>query len=274
MDDSGKRAANPVVTAATFVFRAGAYARFSKHWNEALDEFGLSRVEGGPGYFHMVDFAAKTKPYYDWPEHVRRERLNILLDAIVDNASRVASTWVPVPQYEASVRKKSDIRLGGPFGMAAVSCFLLLGHWLRGHPEAQIALVLEDGSEGMGQIEKTYKMMKYEHAVPGYSRLYSFTHAGKEVAGLQAADMLAYEMQRRGATMIGGDPRPVRPYILRRLNKIDGTMAILETIQLRRWSDAFEHNFTGSQFDEKRNLITWPDGRIEPLSNYVRDEWF
>lgn len=248
-DESGTHKDSHVVAVAGFIASDESWAEFSTEWVSALTEFKLP-------FFHMADFAAKA-PGYRWPEELRRGRLQRLLSIIVNHVGVSVGTAIPTALYKKNVVDSVDRLLGGPYGMAAASCFLDLGDIVRPTAES-IACVFERGAEGVGEVTKSYRRLTRDKAFRQYTTLASLSFEDKrKLVPLQAADILAYELHRRVQTQLGLDARPRRNHPLAVLSQRPNAWVHFKEGALKDWSRALSKDTTGWTLNVK------PDGGLE-----------
>ncbi len=98
--------------------------------------------------------------------------------------------------FEKFVSDEIKHKLGGAYGFLAYTCLVGIGQWCnrpsRQHSEP-INWVFEAGTEGRGQVHEMFNATYNNEKLRNYCRLGSWTFKGKDVAPLQAADVLAYE---------------------------------------------------------------------------------
>lgn len=269
-DESGKRNQTPVVAVGGFVFRAGEWKRFEKRWWDAIDSFGLPEDHR---FFHMNKFAVGAPPFREeegWDKPTKESRLRLLLDLICEYALFSTGSIVPVSSYETNVSAWADKHMGGPYGMASAACFMQMGKVLRLHPEAKVAAVWESGGEAAGPVIQTYNLMTRTPLFRKQTRLQSFMFGDKRVfAALQAADILAYELGRRGATQLQLDERVRREFVLgnfwHRIKFNHWTVQTDETMS--SWSRVVSLDLTGAKMDVENEVIYMPDGSVHRMQD-------
>jgi hypothetical protein len=264
-DESGTHKGSPALAVGGFLAKADEWGAFTYEWEKALKDWGLP-------FFHMADFESRLGDYADWPNDVRKERLNRLLgiigrhviasvgtvisiadyDAVFpeDEAPEAPNTqefapgiWTPwslepgEPEPEVSL-KPGDIRRksGGPYGLAAVEMCAEVARRvspLVGDPF--VAYVFESGATGAGQILKVFQGMMAREETRISMRILSIAFEDKRLfPPLQAADLLAYELHKQLPRQLGIETRP-RRYPLRELHKLPHSWGTMDAEEMRKW---------------------------------------
>ena len=122
LDESGTGPRDPALVIAGHIAPPDAWARLSIAWQSLMEEWGLR-------YFHMVDFERRKTPYADWPEPVRRDRLNLLLDLILETVTASISIAVPTDRFTRVFGERGSRNL--KFAVAARALFWELSKFDR-----------------------------------------------------------------------------------------------------------------------------------------------
>lgn len=264
-DESGTHKGSAALSVAGFLGKADEWGAFQVEWEDALRDFGLE-------FFHMASFESRQKGY-DWPEAVRRERINRLLGIIDRHVLYSVGVVLPLGDYEAIFpedeapagpnpewlapgivapgaprpgdppphsegHRPGDIRRksGGPYGLAATILFTAVAEQvkpLRGDPF--VAYIFESGAEGFGQIAKFFQDNYKDVSTRRELRLLSLAFEDKRlVKPLQAADLLAYELYKHLPRHLGQDDRPAR-YTLKALARLPRKWNTVDADELRKW---------------------------------------
>jgi hypothetical protein len=263
-DESGTHADSEAVTVAAFLAPAASWGALAYEWMTALDEWGLDQ-------FHMSGFENR-RPDFDWPDAVRRARLSRLLAIIQRHvtgsvgvsflradfdeafppdeipepprveeiAPGILAPWASRPgdMKPAEVDyRPGELRrkVGGAYGLAASALLIDAGLIAKALPdEPFIDYVFEDGAKGRGQLSKLIDGVLEDEGTRRDRRVASYTFGLKSVPGLQAADLLAYELRKQLYRERGLDPRPTR-YPLRVLANLPRRWGYLSVDELRTW---------------------------------------
>lgn len=264
-DESGTHKGAAALSVAGFLGKADEWGAFTFEWEQALADFGLT-------FFHMASFESRIGEY-DWPEDVRRERITRLLAIINRHVLGSAGIVLPIPDYDVifaedelppgpnvewlapgiaapgaprpgdappnepdmrrgAIRRKS----GGPYGLAATCLFMDVAKLAKALPgDPHIAYTFESGAQGVGQVAKLFQDNYTDVNSRRDLRLLSLTFADKrDMAPLQAADLLAYELYKHLPRQLGQDKHPTR-YTLKRLAEMPKLWGTLESEQLKTW---------------------------------------
>jgi hypothetical protein len=237
-DESGTDARSKVVGVAGIISDVARWEAFSAEWEEAIREFGL---KDNPGYFHMTDFESPhAAPYKDWPKHLKRERLNKLLDIILKYQLSSVGCLIPKDLFESIIEPYAKAVCGGPYGLAAMDCFHLLQPTLI-RVDGWMEYVFEDGvSGGKGELLTLYDPLKaYGKLNMSNLRMLSLVFRDKrKYVPLQAADMLVYELVKEFPRHMGWEKRLQPRYPLKRLREDLTQWHYLDVEQLRYWNQA------------------------------------
>lgn len=237
-DESGTDSKSGVVGVAGIISDVSRWEAFSVEWEAAIIDFGL---KDDPGYFHMTDFESPhAAPYKDWPEKVKHERLNRLLDIILKYELSSVSCLIPKDSFECLIEPDAKMVCGGPYGLAAMDCFHQLQSTLVG-VDGWIEYVFEDGvSVGKGELLTLYDCLKtYGRLNMSNLRMLSLAFRDKRMyLPLQAADILVYELVKEFPRQMGWGKRLPRRYPLKRLRESLTQWHYLDDERLRAWNQA------------------------------------
>ena len=187
---------------------ADNWERFDKKWKAALDTF----IDGRP--FHMKDYVRSKDPkppYVGWDTSKRTAFMSALLDAIEESAAQLVGCVVSIDGFSA-LMPEHQIMFRGPYFIAfqkvtrgASICGLSLDGPDRGEKVAMVYAyqkeygAIESGSDNpqnQGQAEQLWHAMRQSGTIDtNCMGAYSSAFAD-DVFGLQAADLLAYELTR------------------------------------------------------------------------------
>ena len=264
LDESGTHRGSRAIAVAGFLGRPDAWGAFAFEWTREIEAWGLDT-------FHMAQFESR-RPGYDWPEEVRRARLNRLLEIIDRHVAGSVGITFSMEDYDAvfppdeipegpniqelapgilapgSLRpgdpepapvdyRPGELRrkTGGPYGLAATAVMLDAAKIAWALPgERFVDYVFEDGASGRGQLRKVAGDILADEPSRRDMRVSSFAFRSKSEAPLQAADLLAYELHKHLPRELGQEDRPVR-YTLRRLAGMPRRWGRLDVDELRKW---------------------------------------
>ena len=238
-DESGTHAGSPAIAVAGYISTVEQWSQFTVEWKEALGEFGMPDSAA----FHMTDFVNRKKHFKGWTEGERRARLARLIQII--NRHVIASVAIAVPgaAYAAVMSDKAKRVTGGAYGLATFACMMDAATLLEpSFPSVRIAYAFESGAKGIGQIMKVFQENFNNPVQRAKLKLAGLTLAGKEVAPLQAADILAYEMFKHLPRQLGVEARRPRLDSLRPLSVPLHKWGHLEEDELRKWDSVLIHS--------------------------------
>ncbi len=184
MDESGTDDGAPVVTVGAYIARPSVWNDFTKRWNRQKYPINV---------FHAADCANCRGEFEGWEKAARDEYVAKLLPVLGDtNMLLPYATGIVLKDFDALIDKDDPAReyLGTPYG----ACF----HWL-------VQTILEDLQEQRldffhetndfkDDALQTFAIVKESNP----HRSLSLAFATKEeFVPLQAADILAYEANKR-----------------------------------------------------------------------------
>jgi hypothetical protein len=208
-DESGTHDGSRAISVAGYLSTPEKWLAFEQEWQAAKDAYGLE-------FFHMTDFVARQEEYADWSDAERGERLANLIAIINRNVIASVGFALPVRDYYSIFSKTAKRYVGGPYGLAALSCFMDASKAIRSQlPDARIAYVFERGVKGKGQVMKVFDRVCDDFEVRESNRLASLTYEDKrDFSPLEAADILAYELYRHLPVQLKEIPGEVRKTLL------------------------------------------------------------
>ena len=231
-DESGTHDGSPAVVFAGFLSTPGGWQRLERDWRRALNDFGLP-------FFRMSSFANMTGDYKGWPEELRRERLQRLLDTISEHVVGSVGCVVPTDLYEKCFSAAGIARRvsGGPYGLAASETMVATATLVRQLPgNPQVAYVLESGAVGRHQATRVFTANLNDPESKEHFRLLSLSFQTKrDSVSLQAADMLAYELYREWPRSRLTPHAPKR-YPLTQFAKLPRQWGWMDEDELNKWA--------------------------------------
>lgn len=228
-DESGTHGGSDAVVVAGFVSHADMWVDFSAHWQMALNDFGVD-------CFHMSDFANRVKPYEGWTEPERQQRLTRLLGIVAEHTLASTAVVIPCKAFDSAFSDRAKAICGGPYGLAAIACFMYLAETLREEKiDGWVNYVFESGAHGSGQLATLFNANYRDPEQRERLRLLSLRFDDKRLFPLQAADMLAYELFKESPRRLGQGERPAR-YPLKALANRPRKWGYLSEDELRKWA--------------------------------------
>ena len=188
------------------------WKNFDKEWRKAMRSAGVSS-------FHMKDFESRYGPYEDWP-NIKRVGVITRLNRIIRqhriygcsfSADREAFNELVTPDVTKAFAAKTV------YGFGAFSCMEQLAEWRsqNGFDGPTRYLFAKLNKQG-GDLDR---MFTYGLKHDGMKKRYGIVRTwekelANKVPGLQAADILAYEVNKRVVNMFGFGEQVVRKSLL------------------------------------------------------------
>jgi hypothetical protein len=184
------------------------WKRFEREWARALKEHGAQ-------YLHMREYAQCRGEFEGWPERKRRALMSKLTWIIKSNVQFRVGIVVPCEAYKqtAGSIEPNNTRLS-PFWLCFQDCLSAIAEYCQEHKITDdIALVFDENNESSKHANGFYNSFKQSSNVPNRNQLVSLSFVNdKKVTPLQAADLLAYELNKYH-----------RGYVRKPLEMLDGT---------------------------------------------------
>lgn len=208
MDETG----HPHDLNSRFVGMAGLLApslnweRFESQWNDTLNRFNLD-------YFHMKDFAHSKKAFKNWKgdEERRRALLGDLVQVIRQSHAVPFGGIIPMEPYR-SFPKHLQETLRSPYHLSfTVCCYLLFALARPARPlKESIAPVFAEHAEFQHQAAWGIDFLR--NIDPEINELLDSPvfRSPQKIVALQAADFVAYEMQKEAVRRRYSPSGPIR----------------------------------------------------------------
>lgn len=183
-DESGSSGEGGFVSIAGFVATEERWTTFDAAWNAALAKHGIP-------YLHTTDLANFKRIYKEWTVEQQRALVADLMAVIWDMGRVVAiGSTIAVDDFN-SFNAEQRARWIDPY-------FLLLqevlnGATLEARPDNErVRIIYSQQDEFRGKFQQLYRVLQRREP-----RLDTLTFADmRTTPGLQAADLLAYELKR------------------------------------------------------------------------------
>jgi hypothetical protein len=202
-DESGHAASEDFVAIAAYVADEAVWAKFDVAWNAALTEHGAP-------YLHAVELAHLTKTYKGWTVERQKALSADLMHVIQTSGHLVAAGAVLSTKDFRSLTKEQQGRLLNPFYplFQEVVRAASLNALFRA-PELKVKMIFSRQDEFSGLAEKLYAVMA--KTIDTKDRLGGLEFQNmRTVPGLQAADVLAYEVCRYYKGKAKNPKKPMR----------------------------------------------------------------
>jgi hypothetical protein len=179
------------------------WCRYEREWRHVLQEYRI-------GSLHMKKFAHSQGEFAGWPESKRVALLQQLIAIIKSRVLYRVGAVVPCADYDQTVgaADPGDDRRS-PFWLCFLSCFSAIMAYCRKEQIGDdIAVVLDQNNESNAHALGFYSSFKELPDIPNRDQLVSLSFADdKKINPLQAADLLAYELNKYHQ---GFDRKPLR----------------------------------------------------------------
>ena len=225
-DESGSKD-TPLVTMAGYLSDEHHWNRFEREWARALNEHGAK-------YLHMKEYAHCRGEFEGWPEWKRKALMKKLIWTIKSNVKFRVGIVVPCEAYQQIVGSidPNNTRLS-PFCHCFQSCMRAISEYCQKHKITDdVALVFDENNESSKHASGFYTSFKQSNA-PSRNQLVSLSFADdKKVTPLQAADLLAYELNKYH-----------RGYVRKPLEMLDGTygaFCVWTADMLKQYASGFQ----------------------------------
>lgn len=189
LDESGIHEGSPVVTVAAYVGRPRSWQAWTRQWNVAKRPIKV---------FHAADAQALKGEFCGWEEDDRDALVKRILPVTVDAGFPGIVIGINLDDFDRAVSTEPELRkwLGTPY----TACF----HWVlqsliylqfRSNSRERVAFVHEN-NDFHGEAMESFRYME-KHANPGRVEMSMMFGSKATYPPLQAADILAYEGNRR-----------------------------------------------------------------------------
>lgn len=188
-DESGTDSSNANLVVAGFVGTVEQWERFDNEWLNTLNEAGMD-------YFHakqLDDGRRGFGPYAKWREADRRRLLSRLLAIIATRTRYSFATVLSKAAYSAVISPDELLRkyFGTPYSFAAFNCLHQTIDWRdQKYPNTPVLFTFDGGHKNHGELTRSAEQLRNS------DRLIVDLTTGddRRIPGIQAADLLAFEM--------------------------------------------------------------------------------
>jgi hypothetical protein len=162
--------------------------------------------QGRPEPFHMSSFESGNWPSkgYRFRSKVSRTRfLNDLLDIMRHRVKLRVFTVIWLHHYHALFSGDKTFKL--PWMMCALGCASRIARWGERNASDRIPFTFERGGEGWGAAHDNICQLEKQGRL-GKTKIGNWDYDDKHVAGLQAADLWAWELRNHFQAQLPGKP--------------------------------------------------------------------
>jgi hypothetical protein len=207
-----ERPNEPLVgTVACWLSTAELWKKFEKRWRRALREFDID-------HFHMKDYEARQGAYRSWSNPERVERLRKLQRIMKEKTIYGCSISVNRDDYEEKITSLPNLASWSGktwYAYGVRGCIKQLAVWCDQSSychETSICYVFGDGPKQGGELDRLFNEMLNTPVEKKRYRVSGVWIKGimRETVQLQAADVIAYELNKRAVNTVSGGPQFVR----------------------------------------------------------------
>lgn len=204
-DESGHAADQNIVSIGGFLGTAEEWLAFDTKWQELLATHGIRE-------FHASKISADHGVCKGWS----RDRINALMSDVVSAITSRdllgISHSIIVPDFQLVVGRHSwfSMKFGSPYQLCYEASIQAAARWIQRNPKCEgdrvevvFASNLEHGGAARIEGERYVKHERYAHLISDV-----MSAAARDVPGLQAADLLAYETFKYSTAHFYRRPNP------------------------------------------------------------------
>ena len=166
-------------------------------WNEINSDFGVSR-------FHAQPLNRKEGEYSGWDDEKKKQYSAALLNVINCYGNKIVAynCGMYVDEYLSIINETGQKKLGNPYLACFNSCVAMITRHMEEESDFQsdwhFDVIHDQGSKFDRQVHDYFNLLKSNPNFPYRHRMGNFTLAKSEdYAGLQTADLMAYEYFKR-----------------------------------------------------------------------------
>jgi len=203
-DESGHSASSSFVCMGGCIASLEAWSAFEKEWEQKLNEYGIT-------CFHMTDFESNWGEFKGWENEPAKHKacLADLVNIMNDHIDLYIGTSENVEDHKLSPPPKVD-----PYFNCLMTCIDHIASYVSDLPgDQRLETVFADHPEFGRRVRQLYPEVR---AVSGmYGKLATDTYGfPRDILPLQAADIVAYEINKEWQRQADGCMRPKRwPFI-------------------------------------------------------------
>lgn len=199
IDESGTHVGSAHLTVALALIPDSAEDAFETRWTSLLTRYGIH-------VFHMTDFNSCQGEFTNWSP----ERCHDFSLEIVDTVKAHVVFWMGNTIETVSAHLIEDeVAVLSPYIVGCAFLLKQVGTWVANQKDdVQIAYAFEDGVRDQHKFDRALKGIVAPDAATAKRFGYlSHAYRPKSVAGLQVADMLAWQLHVDGRRYDAGQKR-------------------------------------------------------------------
>jgi hypothetical protein len=173
------------------------WGRLQSEWVDHLKRVPHMPLDekGRPVPFHMTDFESGNWPVksYQWRSETSKIRfLHGLLDIMRQRVKLRVFTVIWLRHYHTLFPRDKRFKL--PWVMSALGCASRIAKWGEKRAQDPIPFIFERGGEGWPIALENHRLLERQGKL-GKTKIGCWTLDDKHIAGLQAADLWAWELR-------------------------------------------------------------------------------
>jgi hypothetical protein len=235
-DKLGRQA--PTLAVAGYLLTAAQAYEFDRLWMKRLKQDKLA-------YFHMTEFITNRHIFQKcakWSEKRKLGLLEDLISIIANNVSFGIGMVVHRADYKLFLSEEPHmpVALGQPYAFCAFRCFESGADWLKKNGLSEtINYIFERGDPHHEEVNYTHAFISNNKVLNRRYRLGSLTFAPGDHSPLQAADILAWEINREFYRQLYPEPEfaYTRDTLVALMTKVDGDYRHYGETELREYFD-------------------------------------
>jgi hypothetical protein len=235
LDESGKGGERKsFIAVGGLVSSALQWERFQVEWTDQLRRVPDMPLDeqNRPVPFHMNKFESGHWPErgYRWRSEKTKTRfLSDLLDIIRRRVKLRVFTAVQLGDYHQLFPK--DEKFKHPWVLCAIGCASCISKWAEREGHDAVPFIFEKGGEGWGIAMDNHRDLE-KRGRRRKTKIGSWTTDDRHVAGLQAADLWAWELRHHFQAQLSDRPYSLRASLKKMLGVPDGSGFVLRAVDL------------------------------------------
>lgn len=225
-------------TVGCWLSTAGHWKRFEKKWGEALSKAGISA-------FHMNKYENRKQEYSGWKQDKRVSVLKSLHRAIRAHTIYGCSITLNCEDFDSLTSQNPKLKSyfgKSYYGFDVMACIMAMNEWcddkgISGPIDYMFADLPKQGSS----LDPMFRLLLKDPKLRSEYRLAgTWTKAlARDVPALQAADIIAYESNKRALNHMTEGVRFIRQSLENLRLEYNFDPLYFGEIELRRWGKDF-----------------------------------
>ncbi len=170
------------------------WLRLDREWKKSLAEFGVP-------YFHMKELVARKGPYCNWPQHRADAFIRKLVWVFQAHVMAWCATTVIIRDYYAVVKTDKNRKQRNPYYHAFQTCVggalvFSSDQFKHSSLDSKVSFMLDAGGASQQRAAFYFAAFKELNGIPNERLGVLLFGNDEKINGLQAADLLAYEVHK------------------------------------------------------------------------------